>query len=249
MREEWAHEYGLSQFISEEFQNSVEKVCERINVHSDNIKLNAPNSELMKSITKLGGTIQIAPQNTVGEHNCGWCAFGCRYGEKQGTVRTWLMDAAANGAKFLQNATVDKVLVDNGRAAGVVGNTGDGHSFKIKAPIVIVSGGSLNTPNLLRRSGLTNHHIGTNLRLHLASGVVGVFEEIKNSHMGGIMTTVSNDLANIHGDHYGVKLEVPTVHPGLMSAILPFEGAASHRARMLDFSKTIAIVVLTRDKG
>ena len=79
----------------------------------------------------------------------------------------------------------------------------------MKAAVVIVSGGALNTPNLLRRSGLKNAHIGRNLRLHPASGIIGVFEEDVDSHLGGIMTTVSNDLADIHGDHYGVKVEIP----------------------------------------
>jgi hypothetical protein len=46
----------------------------------------------------------------------------------------------------------------------------------VHAPIVVSSCGSIHTPALLLRSGITvGGNVGGNLRLHPATGVVGVF--------------------------------------------------------------------------
>jgi hypothetical protein len=45
----------------------------------------------------------------------------------------------------------------------------------IRAPVVISAAGALQTPVLLRRSGLRNPHIGRHLRLHPVCGVTGTY--------------------------------------------------------------------------
>lgn len=81
------------------------------------------------------------------------------YPSHPGSTQTWLPDAAKAGARFIQTYRVDKVLFaddTNTAAIGVTGTWG-AHSqpLKITAKKVIISAGSLHTPSLLLRSGLT----------------------------------------------------------------------------------------------
>ena len=82
VRDEWAKTYGLDQFLSREYEDAVDRVCQRINVHKDNITYNHPNRLLSKGLERMGGTCDTAPQNTTGAHNCGWCGLGCKSGGK-----------------------------------------------------------------------------------------------------------------------------------------------------------------------
>jgi len=74
-------------------------------------------------------------------------------------THTWLPDAAKAGARFIQSYYVDKVLFSSDaktKAIGVTGTWGPQKvPLKIMAKKVIVSAGSLHSPCLLLRSGLS----------------------------------------------------------------------------------------------
>ena len=76
--------------------------------------------------------------------------FGDVSGAKNGTQKTWLQDAADAGARFVVNCRVERVLVEDGRAAGVEGTYVDagGRSARVtvRAPTVVVAAGALDTP-------------------------------------------------------------------------------------------------------
>src|SRR3990170_4898173 len=71
---------------------------------------------------------------------------------------------------------------ENGRAKGVYArfyrNRIPTHSIYIKADTVVVSGGAVNTPELLLRSGIdSGGKVGQNLHLHPFIFVGGIFDE------------------------------------------------------------------------
>lgn len=71
--------------------------------------------------------------------------------EKQGTLNTYLRAARGRANLSLRgHALVDRVLIENGSAAGVVLVTGE----TIRARAVVVAGGVYNTPPILQRSGI-----------------------------------------------------------------------------------------------
>lgn len=72
---------------------------------------------------------------------------------------------------------------------------------------VLLSGGTLNSPAVLLRSGLKNPAIGKNLYLHPTTFVTAYFDETVNPWEGAILTAVSNARENVDGNHYGVKIE------------------------------------------
>lgn len=182
VRQEWAAG-GLPFFTSSEFQKSLDRVCTRMGVSADHIQHNPNNEVLLEGARKLGYSARNVPQNTGGvKHYCGYCTLGCGAGEKQGPVVSFLPDSAKAGAKFIEGFEADKVLFDDvagkkvatgikGRwrsrdQNGGVSEVGITRDVVIRAKRVIVSAGTLQSPLLLLRSGLTNTHIGKHLHLH-----------------------------------------------------------------------------------
>ena len=186
VRQEWANA-GLPFFTSSAFQDSLDRVCHRMGVSTDHVEHGANNQMLHEGARKLGYSTKIVPQNTGGnKHYCGYCTLGCGSAEKQGPVVSFLPDAAKAGAHFIEGFEAEKVLfedVEGKKTAvglkglwhsrdsnrGVSGSDKTTRSVVIKAKRVIVSCGTLQSPLLLLRSGLTNPQIGRNLHLHPGS--------------------------------------------------------------------------------
>ncbi|ORX55731.1 long-chain fatty alcohol dehydrogenase [Hesseltinella vesiculosa] len=251
VREEWARQ-GLTHFMSPKFANDLERVCDRIGASTAGVVHNASNQNLLDGSKKLGLHYDVLPQNTSGEiHNCDFCYAGCRDGIKNGSQTTWLRDAQAHGAQFVDRAKVIRVLTKNGKATGVellLNHGGPPQKIQVKADLVVCSAGSLQTPGVLQRSGLKNKHIGKHLRLHPCSIVLGYFDRIIDNHQGAIMTAISCSAENVDGEGYGAKLEVPCTPAAAYSAIFPWRGAADHKDLMVRYRHYSPILVLSRDK-
>ncbi len=148
-----------------------------------------------------------------------------------------MRDAAAAGTEFLQETEVSRLLFaadDDTSLAVSISNVesysysplrtkcigaelvlGDGTKcIALASKAVVVSGGSINSPAILLRSGLKNPNIGKNLHLHPVTFASGYFKEKINPWDGAIMTAVSNVCENRGGTHFGAKLEVCTAFPG-----------------------------------
>ncbi|KAI9032768.1 hypothetical protein CLU79DRAFT_830604 [Phycomyces nitens] len=250
VREEWAR-MGLSHFTSSKFSEDLDKVYKRIGAETSGIKHNVPNQLFVDGCKKLGCHIEDIPQNTGGRsHECGWCLTGCKDGIKNGTSNSWLRVAAANNARFVDQATVSRVIITDGKATGVEFKiNGSDQPISVNASRIVVSAGSLHSPGILSRSGLKNKNIGKNLRLHPVAVVYGLFEDRQvNPFEGSLMTAVSNGLENLDGEHYGTKLEVPHHTTDMYIFGIPWQGGKEHKERMLRFRQSSSIIALVRDK-
>ncbi|KAG0307662.1 hypothetical protein BGZ99_001383, partial [Dissophora globulifera] len=247
VREEWAN-MGLPHFTSPAYQRSIDHIVERLGISDKYLEHNRANQLLLEGCHKLGYPTKNIPQNSGNKiHSCGWCGFGCRFGEKQGTMMTFLQDAQNHGAHFMQDTFVDRVLVQKGKAVGVVGYQ-NGRKVTVRANRVVASAGSIHTPALLKRSGLKNKHIGQNLHLHPVVYAFGKFDERIDCYQGSIMTALTTVAENTDGNGYGSKIEVPSHHPGLNAAFLKWADPADHKAQMLDLNHIVPLIVLSRDR-
>ncbi|KAF8977444.1 hypothetical protein BGZ46_007384 [Entomortierella lignicola] len=247
VREEWAKQ-GLPHFTSPAYQQSIDAIIERLHISDKYLTHNKANSLLLEGCRKLGYPTKDIPQNTGGHaHSCGWCGFGCRFGEKQGTMMTFLQDAKLHGAQFLQDTFVERVLISKGKAVGIVGHQ-NGRKVTVKADKVVVSAGSIHSPALLKRSGLKNGNIGKGLRLHPVSYAFGKFDEKVDCFSGSIMTALTTVAENVDGQGYGAKIEVPSHHPALNGVSIPWKSAADHKSKMLNLKHIVPLIVLTRDR-
>ncbi|MBF6069559.1 FAD-dependent oxidoreductase [Nocardia farcinica] len=251
VRAEWAS-LGATQFAEDEFGAALDAVERRLSVTYDKSPISRRDSVLERGVRALGWDIGPLPRNVTdacdaGEE-CGRCGYGCRVGAKQSVTKTWLADAAARGARLVVGADVRRIVMRGGTAEGVVAVTDNGAELTVRATAVVVSGGAIQTPALLRRSGLRNKNIGAHLRLHPASAVFGTFEEEVRPWEGGLQTRISRKHADLDGAGYGVIYETGPMHPGMLVGFMNWRGGAEHRRAMLDLAHTAAIGVITRDR-
>ncbi|HEX8050669.1 MAG TPA: GMC family oxidoreductase N-terminal domain-containing protein, partial [Solirubrobacterales bacterium] len=113
---------------------------------------------------------------------CSSCPYGCAIDAKRGMHVSYLPRAVAAGARVRAGVEAQRVLVEDGRAAGLAcsarDESGRQRSFTVRAKrAVIAAGGAFGTPELLLRSGLGGSQVGRNLRIHPACWVGARYEE------------------------------------------------------------------------
>jgi hypothetical protein len=204
---------------------------------------------ILFSLRKLEYHVADVPQNTSGKaHHCGKCFNGCPSGVKNSTTNTWLKDAQAYGAKFLDRSNVNQVLTEKGKVVGVSCNVHGVQDHVYRAKYVVVSAGALNTPCLLIKSGLTNPNIGNYLRLHLPAFLVGIYDEETDPCQGALLTTVTNEFENFDGEYHGFKIECCTQGVGFYASMVAWEGAEKHKETMLRYKNSVITFAMLRDK-
>jgi len=105
-------------------------------------------------------------------------------GNKQSMQRTFIPKALAAGARLLPDCKAVKLVHENGRVTGVLVQQADGNGrrrFEICADSVFVCGGAVQTPALLRRSGITKN-VGDNLCIHPMIKAAAVFDGEIGAH-------------------------------------------------------------------
>ncbi len=112
----------------------------------------------------------------------GTCCFGCPTDAKRSTNVSYVPDALAHGAQLTTRARVTQILVEGGRAVGVVAQVGEGISsckLTVRARAVVLACGSVETPAMLLRQGLANRsgQVGRQLTIHPASYAYADFDE------------------------------------------------------------------------
>ncbi|MGW8484352.1 GMC family oxidoreductase N-terminal domain-containing protein [Microbacterium sp. NPDC055903] len=250
VRAEWAS-LGAEQFATPEYDQAMDAVWARLGVNGETSPASARDQIMQRGLEALGWHVGSLDRNAVGceaATECGRCGYGCRIGAKQSVTKTWLADAEAAGARLLTGVDVRTVETSAGRATGVSGVTADGHRVAIRAKAVIAATGSVQTPALLRRSGLSNPNIGAHLRLHPATAVWAEFEEDVRPWEGTMQARYSAEHADVDGSGYGVVYETAAANPGLSVAFQAWRGAGRHLADMRRLSRYSSVGVITRDQ-
>ncbi|XP_051151601.1 long-chain-alcohol oxidase FAO4A-like [Andrographis paniculata] len=261
---DWSENHGLHFFRSRGYEHAMDVVCGRMGVQSkiDNEGFN--NMVLRRGSERLGFPTDTIPRNAPSNHYCGSCCMGCKDGSKKDVSETWLMDMVelGNGIVLPECEAVEVITQQNRGScsrrkaigASFVFDDYDGvrRTAVVDARVTVVACGAICTPPLLTRSGLRNASIGKNLHLHPVVMGWGYFpdgewpESEKKSYEGGIMTAMSKVTES---STYDTIIQTPALHPGMFSALMPWQSGADMRQRMLKFSRTAHIFALARDKG
>ncbi len=251
---EWEREHGLTGVTTPDYQRGFDFAEARIGVNTDDSDPNPNNTALMRGCQALGYDWKRVPRNASGcEQRCGACGYGCPYGRKQSTMLTFLQDAHDRGARITVRCAVERALVEAGRVTGVEGwaldeRTGARHRVTVKAPIVVVAGGAVESPALLLRSGLRNPNIGAHLRLHPVVALASYYEDKIEPWKGSLQTVLSDHLGRLRGG-YGLRFEVAPAHPGMLGMVTPWESGAQHKRDMTRIPHVATFIALMRDTG
>lgn len=232
------------------FDGHLDAVSRRLNVNTEATKPNRVNEMMLEALAARGLPGELLPRNASLDDDpryCGYCNAGCQQGCKQSTLKTYLQDAADAGARFVVGCAVDRVLVRDGRAAGVAARVGD-TELTVDAPVVIVAAGGLESPALLLRSGLGAPAAGKYLRLHPTYFVTGLYDEEIRSWEGQFQATVSFAFAEaVEGSGFlveSVNLSLP-----FWASAMAFTGGAAHKERMLRLRNAATWHAVSHDTG
>jgi choline dehydrogenase-like flavoprotein len=257
--QEWADDHQVPHFLAASFRESMDAVSQTLSVNTDYVRHNAQNQMLLEGSQRLGQRVQLIPRNerhrSTSEQQfqgLGYSCFGDRYGVKQGTLNTYLETAFRHGARILCNARAERITSAGGQATGAeaVYTTPEGQPVRItvRAKRVVVAGGAVQTPALLLRSGLRHPHLGRHLHLHPTVVVSGLYPQRMDPWHGPMMSVVNDAYTRLDGSNFGVKLETPPAHPGLMSMVLPWRSGQQHKELMAQAAHLGSFIVLTRDR-
>lgn len=116
---------------------------------------------------------------------CGKCVNGCVFDAKWDATY-FVREAVEYGANLIENFTVFEILHENNRVTGVVGLDKNNEKHIFKAKRVIVSAGALNTPVILKNSGVEN--VGESIFFDIFTTVGGYLKDanLKNELMMGV---------------------------------------------------------------
>jgi choline dehydrogenase-like flavoprotein len=101
------------------------------------------------------------------------CMLGCRCGAKWSAAE-YVDEAVATGARLLTRATVERVVIEGGHAAGVAGLL-NGQPFSARAETVVLAAGGIGTPRILQASGFPS--AGQGMTMDVTSMVYGFVKE------------------------------------------------------------------------
>ncbi|MER6429613.1 GMC family oxidoreductase [Streptomyces sp900105245] len=220
----WSEDFGFTP--ADGFDRYLDEAERALKVAVQPLDVLGNNGRLtLAGARELGWRAAPLRRNAPGCRGSCQCVVGCPTGAKQSVQLSVLPDACAAGARIVTGARVERVLVDadrpgGPRAAGVRVRRGEG-AFEILAPLVVVAAGALQSPQLLRRSGLGRHpRLGRNLSVHPATSVAGRFAEPVTAWKG-VLQSVGVE------EHHarGVLIEATATPPGMGSFVLPGLGA------------------------
>jgi choline dehydrogenase-like flavoprotein len=256
LREEWANRYGLTAFATDEYSASLDAVYERLGVNIDHSRVSARERVLERGLRKLGWHAGYMPRNVQGctqDASCGFCSYGCQIGAKQSTLKTYLLDAYRRRARIVVNCTVDRVLIEDGRAVGVRATVRQpempAFTLIVRSRAVVAAAGAIESPALLQRSGMRSKAIGRHLRLHPGVAVLGVFDESLRPWEGSLQAVYSDEWINLDGQYHGVKLESGPMHPAILAHAIPWRDPTQYRRLMRLLPNMSVLAPLVRDHG
>ncbi len=261
VREEWASEHGLDGLDGPDFDAHLDAVSERIQANAECSDLNGPHQRLEEACERYAYDFRPIVRNADRERydpaSAAYMGFGDQSGSKQSTAKTYLVDAQANGAQILSGCRAERVLVEDGRAAGVEATytdpeapAGDGAPTRVvvRAPTVVVACGAIESPALLLRSGIGGPAVGDFLRLHPTAAVTAYYAEPQNWCWGPPQAALSHEFANL-GDGHGFLIESAQSTTGLFAGAVPWRSGADHKRRMKEWARAAPLINLTREQG
>jgi choline dehydrogenase-like flavoprotein len=187
--QEWDQRFGLGEFVSARSLEPHFDALEReLNAHAVSDEVLGENNRLFLDEASAAGL----PAGRMRRYERGCrgsarCVTGCPNAAKQGMNVSYVPWALALGARVYCSCRVERVIVEKGRATGVLATTQPQdreqpdsalrpHRVLLRARRgVLVAASTIQTPNLLRRSGLRARAIGEHFQCHPGFGLAGVF--------------------------------------------------------------------------
>lgn len=222
--DDWAARFGLGDAVSMAALEAQFEALERdLSVRSVDDAVMGENNRLFVEQAKKHG-FEAAPMRRYdkGCKGSGLCMTGCPTAAKQGMSVTYVPWALRSGrARIFTSCRVEHVELRGGRASAVRARSATGHFVTLHARrAVVVAASTVQTPNLLRRSGVRAQALGQHFQVHPGLALGGLFDRPIEMAFGA--TQGAESIAFRKSDRF--KLETISLPPDLAAARIPGVG-------------------------
>jgi len=204
-----------------------EQIEQRLNVRpTDPAVAGRKNELLARGAEALGLEHRPIRRNVERCSGSGRCLQGCPNGAKLSVDRTFLSDAVEKGARIFAGVTARGVKVERGRAVAVEARAAGGGRVGVRARrAVVLAASAIQTPLLLRASGLHRGEPGDGLMAHPGVSVTGRFDAPVYNTRGA---TQGHEVTGLRRE--GIKIEALGFDASILQSRLPGAGRAYARA-------------------
>lgn len=248
----WAAAEGITGISEHEMEPFFAAAESRLSVGLQDPETIGRDSELLKAGADARGW-EIVPNRRNQLHCAGTnnCNNGCPTGAKRSMLVTSVPRALSRGARLFADCRVERITRSGpSGATGIRGRFvrlggGRGPALTVRAKVVIVAGGAVQTPALLARSGLRSASglLGRNLSMHPNAIVIAFFDQ---------------DVTGWHGVHQafqvrefaadGIILTANNLAPPMLAAMMPAHGAELGEL-MAGYNRVVTAGPLVEDTG
>lgn len=252
----WQQHKSVAGLLPENLAPWFDQMEKRLNISEWKYAPNRNNDALKQGCSKLGWQYTVIKRNVSGCWNTGYCGMGCPVNAKQSMLITTIPAALEKGAQLVSRAKVVSIEHHDGKVFALKASALDSQSLPtnielmFKAKHYILSAGAIHTPALMMRSKTPDPYqlLGKRTFLHptLLSGAI--FADPINGHSGAPQSIYSDEFVwpENADTELGYKLEVPPIHPVLISSKTLGYGA-SHAELMAQFNQLQVTIALVRD--
>lgn len=219
-------------------------------------KLNANNRVFKRGVERLKYRGGFMRHNRVGCVGSGFCELGCPFDGKQNALKVFITSAVESKATVLADTWAVRLELSGRRVSrvhAVVRDSANGKSLArvtISAKVVCVSASATGTPTLLQRSGVPDpmNYVGSQLHLHPAGVVAGVFTENLDSWSGVPQSYQCTQFLDFSEKSRQRVWIVPAfAHPVGVASILP-EFGERHGTLIKHYRNLAAVTAMVHDE-
>jgi len=261
---DWRDNHGLDAFTEAELLGHFEAVERDQKVQKLPQSMVNKNDTILQRGAKVKGIrTDTFMHNREGCLQSGFCKLGCTFDRKVNSLTVYVPRALQAGARLFPFATVERILVENGRVRGIEAAVRDAdprpgeipppqnppRRLLIRAPRVFLCAGTINTPQILLNSRVANSNgrVGQGLALHPLAACMGVFEEEIKGYAGIPQCVYTHDFTPEKGDtEGGFIIEGIFSRPGLLASATP--GLGLHEVMAL-YNHISAFYAQVRDSS
>lgn len=225
-------------------KEATERVQQRLNVIPTPTELLGGSSHIIaKGADALGLSHGPLHRNIRNCKNSSVCCWGCPTDAKQSMNVTYVPDALKHGAMLYAGFRANRILMQNGRAVGVVARQRDSdRELRVNAKAVVVSCGTITDVPILRHSGIRSRHLGRHLTIHPAGKIAA---RMPDDVKGWKDTPQGYGIDELAAD--GIMMEGAYVQPSYGSVAFPFTGSA-YTAVMEDYKRIAMFGLMIKDE-
>jgi choline dehydrogenase-like flavoprotein len=201
--ENWAEEHGLDNLSPGALAPYFERVEQNLSIHrNEPHEVNQNGRLLIEGARKVGIPAEPIARNIKSCALTGHCLSGCKTDRKQSMLVTYLPWASELGATILSGTTADTFEVSNRTVTAVnavaTDESGRAKPVRVKAGLVIVAAGAVQTPLLFQRNkiGDSSGQVGHNFACHPSLAVFGEHHENIYPWVGATLTAQAGDIEN-----------------------------------------------------